>query len=240
MAGLARGFVECLSAVTFAGVPDAWTPVVDPEAVDEVIASSAALRELRLVAPWLETGPTNTESDQVWMATARPSWLPATHPRPQRHHFKSPAMLDDQELLRRPINGGLYTSSASRGYVGMWSSFVALISRDVLFPKPWTAWRLSMSHPPAVAQITGAQDWAALVEEHGVVVGDFRCPDWRSLTSEYDAVHFTPAAVCAIDGLALRSSAGIIRPMCWSVESTLWLHWCFDSVELIADFAADE
>ena len=72
------------------------------------------------------------------------------------------------------------------------------------------------------------------------MVGDFRCPDWRSLTSEYDAVHFTPAAVCAIDGVAIRSSAGIIRPMCWSVESTLWLHWCFDSVELIADFAADE
>ena len=236
VADLARAFVDCLAAIGFAGVPDAEAPVVDPADVDDVVARSSALGQLQRVAPWLDSGPTGPDSGHVWIATTRPPWRPAGHPRPRRDHFTSPALLNDEQLVGRPIGAGLHTSSSSREYLGMWSSFLDLFSDGVLWGRPWTAWRLSTARPLAVAQITGAQDWAALVQQHGTVRADFLHPDWASMTSAYDAVHVTPTAVCAIEGLALETSAGVIRPMYWSVESTLWLRWCFDSVKRVAEW----
>lgn len=232
---LARGFVEILAAVGFAGLPDGQAPVVDPEAVDEVVASSSTVHELRLLAPWLDTGPAGPGCDQVWVSTVRPPWLPVGHPRPDRDHFVSPELLGHARLSPGPVSAGLHTSSSSGGYLGMWGSYVDLFSDDVLWHRPWSAWKLLTSGPPVVAQVTGAQDWTALVQQHGVAAGEFIHPDWASMTSQYDAVHVTPAAVCAIEGFALRGSSGILRPTYWSVESTLWLRWCFESVEPIAD-----
>jgi hypothetical protein len=43
----------------------------------------------------------------------------------------------------------------------------------------------------------------------------------------------TQRAVVASQGLYFASSAGIIAPPYWDVESTLWLRWSFTSTELI-------
>lgn len=111
----------------------------------------------------------------------------------------------------------------------MWRAFIELHATEALWRRrPWRTWRLTPAESARIALVTSATDWARLVLSHHVRVGAWLCPDWIQIAARYEAVHFSPLAICAVEGFRLNTPLGAIPPVYWTVESTLWLSWCFD------------
>jgi hypothetical protein len=234
LADIAREFVSVTSAISFRGTPDLEAETVSPSSADAAVAQSRALHVLSEVAPWLDQGPTATSYDQRWIATQRAAWLPARDDKPSKDMFVEPAEVDVAGLLARPPRFGLFTCSATADYPGMWRTYLEINPLSGLADKPWRTWRLAFPPSIKIAQIDSAQAWANLIDQHPVTSGPWVYPDWRSIASTFDAVHLTPRAVLATEGLALKCADGLIHPTYWGVESTLWLRWKASSTEPIA------
>jgi hypothetical protein len=110
----------------------------------------------------------------------------------------------------------------------MWRAYLLDQGENMLWPRPWHVWRLKPDPNALIRQVDSAQAWAALVGECHRRDGAFLRPNWNAIAEIADAVHVSPAAVCAIDGLSLATDLGTIAPTYWTVESTLWLRWRFD------------
>jgi hypothetical protein len=115
----------------------------------------------------------------------------------------------------------------------MWKAFIELNATKDLWRRPWATWRMGTPSDLRIFGVSNASTWVALVERYPTRVAEYVYPDWKSIAEEYDAIHISPAAICAIEGLAMESSGGLIAPAYWSVESTIWLRWCFTSTELL-------
>lgn len=138
------------------------------------------------------------------------------------------SILDVQTAIA-PGRVGFYTSSAKNTYSGMWRQFIARNSTDVMWRRPWVTWRVEPSAEARILHISTAQNWVALVERHHIRREGYLYADWRRVAETYDAVHFSPAAVCAVEGFAVESEAGLIAATYWDTEFTMWLRWCFIS-----------
>lgn len=231
---LSRAFVSTMSDVSFRRVPDPTGGVVDPEVADEAVARSAFLVELRQAAPWLRDGPSSPECVQHWIATGKPSWLPESEMTPQQEAFNM-VVEDGATAGSRSDLGGLYTSSATAEFPGMWRHYLELNARSGLWPGPWRTWRLSPSVGVRIVTVTSARDWVDLVDEYPSSRGGDLELDWSAVAADADAVHLTPEAVCAVEGFRMRTAHGPSAPVYWDVESTRWMRWSFESSELLLE-----
>jgi hypothetical protein len=228
-----REFVRVTSAISFRGTSDLDAEVVSHSEADDAVSQSEVLRTLVELAPWLNQDPSTSSCEQRWMATQPPPWVTPRIVTPTSRRFVAARDLTANQLMTRPTQAGLFTSGAVSSYPGMWRTFLELNSPNVLWGKPWHTWRLAFPNSVRISHIASAQDWAGLVERHPLNSESWVHPDWRSMSEEFDAIHFTPGAILATEGLAIESALGPIRPTYWDVESTLWLQWRFTSVELV-------
>lgn len=226
---LAAAFVRVMSAVSFRGTPDGDVERATAERADEVASRSLMLARLLELAPWMTAGPNSDECEQVWIATQRPEWQSPARSIPTRDDFVTPSTLPN-DLTKRPLAFGLYTSSANTEYRGMWDTFVRQNTTDALWRRPWITWRLGIAGTPRIYNITTARDWVALVERYPYMDEKWVHADWSKIGENYAGVHISPSAVFAVEGLAVSSQYGDIAPTYWDVESTIWLRWCFESI----------
>lgn len=87
-------------------------------------------------------------------------------------------------------------------------------------------------------EITSAREWADFVGTYPRRHKGEVYPHWHDVATDFDGVHLTLQAIAAIQGFAFPTPRGPSAPAYWDVESTLWLRWCFQSVdqhELIDD-----
>jgi hypothetical protein len=225
---LIRAFAVTMGAISDRGIPEEQTPVVDPMLCDEIVARSGAIRRLGEAAPWLTAGPLAAGSEQEWVATGRPSWLPPRISTPNRDSFQDVTAAGGEPSPRGPVRGGLFTCTATAAQPGMWRTYLQTQGENMLWPKPWHVWRMKPATNLKIYQVSSAQAWAALVRQHHHQSNGFLRPEWRSIAGVADALHISPAAACAIDGLSLATDRGPVAPTYWTVESTFWMHWCFD------------
>ncbi len=114
----------------------------------------------------------------------------------------------------------------------MWREYLRLNWGSTLHPLPWHTWRVEPRSDIVVHEIAGAAQWVDLALAHPLRKDQLIYPDWRSVARECDAVHMTLRAITATQGLYFPTRRGIVAAPYWDVESTFWLRWCFDSVEL--------
>jgi hypothetical protein len=214
---LMDALVAVLDAAAERGVPDEEAPTADPQACDETVANAQFIRTLDETAAWLRWEPRGTDlaPEQEWMATGRPPWLPPRVWEPLPQEFGS---------------GPFFTCTAQGDVPGMWRVFLERRDPDPLWPRPWQVYRLTPQTDARIYRIDSACDWTRLLARHPDRSRGLVRLDWQSVAEEVDGVRVTPAAVCAIDGLRLRTEAGLSAPVYWTVESTAWLRWCFASV----------
>ncbi|MGH6657000.1 MAG: hypothetical protein ACRDVE_17575 [Actinocrinis sp.] len=225
---LLEGFAVIMGAIGDQGIPGEQTPLIDPAFSDRIVARCAALRRLDRAAPWLARGPSAPGTEQEWVATGRPNWLPPRVVTPGRDAFHEVAAAVGDAVPLGPVRGGLFTCTTVAAGPGMWRAYLRAQGENVLWPKPWHLWRMRPAPDATIHHVSSAQAWTALVYEHHYRAGGLLHPDWSKIANIADAVHVAPAAVCSIDGLRLSTDLGPIAPTYWTVESTFWLRWRFD------------
>lgn len=231
---LGRKFVTLLGEISSDGVPDDETKIFgSPKEVDAFVAESAFLKALGDGAPWLDTPLASSAYRQHWISTGKPAWVPPQEQRPSAHHFKPVSEIQAGTSASWRETGGLYSSTATDTWVGMWRNFLDGDSCAGLHPRPWSTWRLEIASNAKVHSIRTATDWVELLNAHGSNSGGIARVNWASVARIWDAVHFTPRAIVAVEGYRFETLMGLSAPVYWDVESTYWLRWCFDAVELV-------
>lgn len=230
---LSRQFVAAMSAMSSRGTPEPQTPIVDPQYADHAVAGSSFMAALGDAGPWLAEGPASLVSSQRWIATGAPPWAPSRYPEPVPHR-----LLEASRDLD-PLDGakvgqiGLFTSTACGNDPGMWRHFLEENQGMGLWPFPWSTWSLTPRHDSRVNSIRTAGDWVDLLHNYPASSRSGIQPDWPAIAADFDAVHFTPHAVCAVEGVRFKTRSGLSAPVYWDVECTRWLRWCFESVDLV-------
>jgi hypothetical protein len=188
--------------------------LVAPGAVDELVATSAALRALAVTRPRLVRGPLDRQR-QFWVAPGRPG----------RTGTPDPARFRPVSARGRTATPtrGLYTSS------GLWHLY--LEQHADRFPPPWRGWAMRLEPGVRVFNVAGAADWVTLVRRFPVAHGDVVVPNWAAVARVYEGVHLTLRGVAALQGVTLKTDLGTVPGPAWEVESTLWLRWVFPSFE---------
>lgn len=230
---LLQALVAVMSRVNNEGVPDLEAPLVSAAAADNMVASSELVNALSEANPWL-TGAAAADVVQYWITYSghvderrKPSVLG-----PER--FRPVSRLTDADLVRRPLPGGLFTSSAMPGQTSMWKLFISVhlsLDEDAnIWRRPWVTWWLRPRANARVMQVTSAADWVQLISDVPVRRPDgLLAANWRSLSARFDAVHLHLRAVAAIDGFRFTCGESATAPAYFGVESTLWLNWMFDA-----------
>jgi hypothetical protein len=233
-AQLASAFVDAMVSVSNLGTPPEVASIVEPDTADEVVAESLLLRSLLDQWSWLERGPSARDCAQHWIVTGKPAWVPEPVRVPDRAAFQpSPDSATLGGRPPHPAEYGFYTSSATSDYAGMWRTFLEQTEWMGLSPKPWSTWLMRPRDDLRIFQVTCAADWAQLVDGFHVGGSSDLHADWHAVASAYDAVHFSPRAVGAVQGFRIRTRSGLTAPVYWDVESTLWLRWPFESWSLV-------
>lgn len=229
---LCRSFVTEMSTVSFRGTPNDVTPILDPVEADSLVGGSEFMSLLRRYADLLDLSSGTERARQRWTKTGRPPWLSRAPVNLNRDGFEAISGVSPGGMAGR---GGLYTSTATSEFPGMWRLFLELNAHRALWPRPWSTWTVVPQHDARIRHISRAVDWCDLLEEHHQVQEDgYLGPDWQAVARRHDAVHFTPDAICAVEGYRLTCPSGLSAPVYWDVECTLWLRWVFDSVEHVA------
>jgi hypothetical protein len=232
---LLQALVRVLSRVSNEGIPDLETPLVPPAAADDVVTRADLVRAVVEGNPWL-TDASTSGTVQQWI-TYSGHGSERRSPSPlMPAGFRSAATLTDADLARRPLPGGLFTSSAIPGRPSMWKLFISLDLSDNedanVWRRPWVVWWLRARVGARVMQVASAVDWVRLVADVPLRRADgLLIADWRVLSARFDAVHVHPQAVAAIDGFRFHcpERGAVTAPVYFSVESTLWLNWVFSA-----------
>ncbi|WP_182378296.1 hypothetical protein [Nocardioides sp. WS12] len=231
---LNRKFATLLADISSEGVQDNETKIFkSPTDVDAFVAESAFLKALSDRAPWLDAPSVSSAYQQHWVSTGKPTWAPPQEQRPSADHFKPVSEIRPGASASWRETGGLYSSTATDTFVGMWRNFLDDDSCSGLHPRPWSTWRLEVGSNAKVHSIRTATDWVELLNAHGSNSGGIARVNWASVARIWDAVHFTPRAIVAVEGYRFETLMGLSVPVYWDVESTYWLRWCFDAVELV-------
>jgi hypothetical protein len=128
---------------------------------------------------------------------------------------------------------GIYTSTAVNDGRSLWRAFLEIGTEASLHPQPWAVWDVRLHGDRAkVCEINGAATWCDLVQAYATRADGLLYPDWRAIATDFDGVHMTLAAIVATQGFTVLSSAGPIAATYWDLETTLWLRWRFESVNL--------
>ncbi|HEY0815849.1 MAG TPA: hypothetical protein VGE11_21450 [Pseudonocardia sp.] len=200
--------------------------VLEPETADALVAASTLLAALDDLRPGVVRAPLD-RLGQEWTAAA--AWNDDTAPRnPSRVHFRDP---EGRSGWRLPAFG-LYTSTAHAAPPHtMWRRY--LDQNAGLWRYPWYRWHLPVPPDARVAEIDSAKRWAEFVQRHHQRVDGFLYADWRSAAAEFDGIHLCFGAVVAVQSFSFRTRAGLVAPVYWDVEQTLWLRWRFGVPQLL-------
>lgn len=205
---------------------------VPPSVADAIASRSTLLSRLSEIAPEIVVGPLDPD-EQFWIGTGKPSTVPKSDPWLSYERFVDARDVADQDPSTKPFWTGLYTATGLAGTFGMWELYLEA-TQSTLFPKPWHIWKVQPIPEARIREVQSAASWADFVcsyprQRRGLVY-----PNWRSVARDYDAVHVTLGAVAALQGVHLKVEDNILAPCYWGLESTLWLHWCFGAVQLVA------
>jgi hypothetical protein len=228
-----KAFVDLMASVTNGYVSGRYgeAPLLDPETADELVVHCASMGILRRKVPSLTTRSIDV-NNQIWVATSRISRLTST--KPSKNSFIGVA--HPKNIAKtKPIYGGLYTSTLLPD-VGksMWRIYLDLHGHSsVLYPKPWVTYKLRPTHDVRAFEVNSAKQWVGLIDQFHVTREGLQYPDWEQIARRYDAIHMTIDAILGIQGLRLNSPGGVTAETYWDVETTLWLNWCFESVDLV-------
>jgi hypothetical protein len=230
---LLQALVMVLSRVNNEGVPDLEAPLVSAAAADNMVARAELVNAVLEANPWL-TDAGAGDVVQHWITDSGHGSERRTPRvlRPER--FRPVSSLTDAELVRRPLPGGLFTSSAVPGQTSMWKLFISVhlsLDEDAnIWRRPWVTWWLHPRTSARVMQVSSAADWVQLISDVPVRRPDgLLAPNWRSLSARFDAVHLHLRAVAAIDGFRFKCGESATAPAYFGVESTLWFNWIFDA-----------
>ena len=141
----------------------------------------------------------------------------------------------DEKLRVKPTRQGLYTSTHLPGTEAssMWLMYLEQFGRG-LFPKPWRTYALAVADGSRIYDVRSAEAWTQLVLQYPLEHAGLVYPDWAQIATKYDAVHFTVSAVVAIQEIRLAAGGFTVPEGYWDAEQTLWLNWCFDSVQQVS------
>jgi len=204
-------------------------PILTADDADAIAANCRLLDSIGRDQPGVVLGPLNRRR-QHWISTGRHLTSSNEFPSLARSRFQ----LADNDIVpsTKPFGLGLYTSTPGLHGRGMWRTYLDVARGSSLHPLPWATWELQAGEDASVVEITSARDWVDFVTAYARARAGTVYPDWRAVASEFDGVHVTMRAVLAIQGFSFTTAGGLTAPAYWDVESTLWLRWCFVSVNL--------
>ena len=204
-------------------------PILAADDADAIAASCRLLDSIARDQPSVVHGPLDRER-QHWIGTGRHLTSPHEFPTLARSRLR----LADDAIApsTKPFGVGLYTSTPGPQGRGMWRTYLDVAQGSSLYPLPWATWEIQARDDASVVEITSARDWVEFVSAYARTSAGTIYPDWRAVARQLDGVHITIRAVLAIQGFSFTADAGITAPAYWDVESTLWLRWCFASVNL--------
>src|SRR4051794_15450507 len=137
---LLEALVRVLSRIDNVGLPDDEVPMVSAAAADAIVAEAELVKLTLEANPWLARAPDGPVVQQ-WMTSSGHATEVAAPREPNPERFIPVATLVDADLVRRPLPGGLFTSSALPGRPSMWELFVAMNSgpnEDAnVWRRPW-------------------------------------------------------------------------------------------------------
>jgi hypothetical protein len=204
-------------------------PVLSPADADELAGTCRLLADIAQGGASLVDGPLDGTRQQ-WIGTGRQTASPASVPTPARTQLIEAD--ETNAASTKPFDLGLYTSTAAPDGRSMWRTYLDSTRGSTLHPLPWYTWNLKARDDTKIGEITSACAWVDFVDTYPHPHAGKVYPDWRNVAQDLDGVHLTLRAILAIQGFSFPTSHGLTAPTYWDVESTLWLRWCFTSVNL--------
>jgi hypothetical protein len=165
-------------------------------------------------------------SEQVWVA--------ADGSAPTAGSFTPPEPIGSWERYAQKPSTCFFTSTLIDGQSSAWAAMEKGTS-DFDYPFPLTCWKLSSQDDARVYEIDGPQAWHALCAGYPARDNDGKlAPDWPAVAEEWDAVHLSLGGLLLAEQVEVESEAGWSAHWGWHAEQTVWLRWCFTSVEPMA------
>jgi hypothetical protein len=227
-------FITVLQQVVPPGQPPdpASTDLISAAEADRIQRRSSLLADLASRVPQITDGPLDQQA-QYWVATGRPSYLPARDHVPRESSFTPVTATAGPLIGAKPFGAGLFTATGVEGGYGMWRCYLRGYENSAsLYPRPWKIWRLQPRPGVRVYEVHDATSWVELITAYPRMEGGFAHPGWAAIASDWDAIHITLRAVTAAQGLSLATPYGPAVPPYWDVESTFWLSWRFATITL--------
>ncbi len=226
-----RHYIDVIGSVTDNGRPGLE---ISARGADEMLAASKLIRYLKKNIPEITNGPLRLDA-QYWIGTEK---SPDTRKQgfPLHETYFIDAMTAERETTVKPWHFALFTSTAFLGTYGMWRMYLECGGESTLFPKPWAVWSVKPKATVKIREIESAEDWEKLILAYPRRGKGGLFPDWQRIAhgiEGYDAVHMTLQAIAALQGFPLKTTEGLIAPSYWDIETTIWFHWCFETVSLV-------
>ncbi len=222
--------IRILSRVTARRpVPDSERqPVFLSHEADEAMRQCQVLTELEQKIPSVVRGPLDCEH-QAFTHTVKPRWTTQRSHVPSRDEFVDVETWTPRRVSTKPFDLGIFTSTTIDGEFDMWRRYLESHGGSTLYSKPWHTWEFVIASEVPVYEVSSASDWVRLVETYPLQQSGLVYPDWKAIGLTWSAVHMTLRAACAIQDFSFAIDEKVSAPAYWDVESTLWLHWSFDS-----------
>ncbi len=223
-----------MERITSSGSPLAPEPFSCKSAkeADDAIKKSRRLAQLEKVMPEIVVGPLQL-SAQYWVGTGKSDCLAENQGILHESLFQNIANISSLKPSAKPFCVGLFTSTAILKTYGMWQMYLECGDKSELFRRPWHIWSLDPHEKIRIYEIKSAEDWMKLVRTYPEEEKGLLYPDWKTIAHHFDAIHITLRAIVAIQGIHFSTGKGLIAPSYWDVETTLWLRWCFKTINLV-------
>jgi hypothetical protein len=147
-----------------------------------------------------------------------PVWCSETGRKPRAERL----VLTGEKWAGKP-QGALFTSTGSADYAGAWSTYALTIGMDT---ESWSYWALT-ARQARILNVDSAVEWCTFaydfMEPSGAV-------NWADVSTQWDAVHISAAAVAATDCFEFSWRDRTIPAPFWGTETTVWLRWMFTEV----------
>lgn len=223
------GFIAILEDLTrdLRGHDDA----LEAGIADSISSDSRFIAEMRNLCPSFVVGG-RAIPPQLWTRFPRPWWVEATNSTLEEGHFRS---FEDPAIgvCTKPMKNGLFTSSDYGDGLSMWQLYAAFGPDSSALEGPGRTWKVVPKISARILNISSAQDWARLVLAAPLLQGGRAYPDWTAISKSYDGIRMLLPAIVATQDVCIVFDGLRIAPPHWSVESTLWLRWCFENIESV-------
>jgi hypothetical protein len=154
--------------------------------------------------------------------------------------YKMKAIKNNQSHEHKP-RGGLWTSAYDAIYITKWLHYCVaeqLRGMGDYIPKSINGAEITPSESARILTINSKDEWIDMVlKYHYVIEGKLAIAfiDWEKIVLDYDAIYLTNKGyeeskwVSETD-YPNKSWFDAPNAYCWSIESTCWFRWCFESI----------